>query len=35
MAARPCRGYLFAEPMSASDVELLLKEGGEALQNVA
>ena len=29
------QGYLFAEPMSASDVELLFKEGGEALQNVA
>jgi diguanylate cyclase (GGDEF)-like protein len=29
------QGYLFAEPMAASDVEKLFKEGSDALQNVA
>jgi len=29
------QGYLFAEPMSAADVERLFREGTEALQNVA
>ena len=29
------QGYLFAEPMSAADVERLFDEGGDALQNVA
>jgi diguanylate cyclase (GGDEF)-like protein len=29
------QGYLFAEPMSANDVERLFTDGGDALQNVA
>jgi diguanylate cyclase (GGDEF)-like protein len=29
------QGYLFAEPMSAADVDLLFSEGSDALQNVA
>ena len=29
------QGYLFAEPMSAADVERLFSEGSDALQNVA
>jgi diguanylate cyclase (GGDEF)-like protein len=29
------QGFLFAEPMTASDVEILFSEGGGALQNVA
>ena len=29
------QGFLFAEPMAASDVEILFRDGGGALQNVA
>jgi EAL domain-containing protein (putative c-di-GMP-specific phosphodiesterase class I) len=29
------QGFLFAEPMSSGDVELLFSEGSDALQNVA
>ena len=29
------QGFLFAEPMTAKDVEILFREGGGALQNVA
>ena len=29
------QGFLFAEPMTAADVEILFREGGGALQNVA
>ncbi len=29
------QGFLFAEPMTAKDVERLFREGGGALQNVA